>query len=117
MSALSSRDRSILEGIVQNCASIESRIARYSIDAAVFRENADYREMILFPLVQIGELANHLSSDFLAGHDELPWKDIVGMRHVVVHGYGTIDCDWAWNTLSKDIVPLRKACESYLSER
>ena len=48
---LSVRDKSLLEGTVRNYESIQSRITNYDIDEQVFSENADLREMILFPLV------------------------------------------------------------------
>ena len=68
----------------------------------------------MFPLVQIGELANHLSEDFVLIHKDVPWKDIIGMRHVIVHGYGTIDPRWAWNTIQQDIPELMSYCQSIL---
>ena len=65
MSELSERDRTIIESIIGYCDSIASRLERYGIDEEVFTRNDDYREMVLFPLLQIGESANHLSAGFL----------------------------------------------------
>lgn len=117
MSALSTRDASILEGIVSNCNSIEDRIERYRIDRSVFVEHADLREMVLFLLIQIGELANHLSPQALEAHSDVPWSDIVGMRHMIVHGYGTIDATWAWTTIAQDVPELKRLCSSILEDR
>jgi len=39
----------------------------------------------------IGEAANHVSRDFQAAHPEIPWSDIVGQRHLLVHGYRRVD--------------------------
>lgn len=117
MSALSTRDASILEGIVSNCNSIEDRIERHRVDRTVFTEQADLREMLLFPLIQIGELANHLSEQALATYDDIPWSDIVGMRHMIVHGYGTIDTTWAWTTIAQDVPELKRLCSSILEGR
>lgn len=116
MSALNDRDRSILDNIVANCDSIEGRIERYRIDRTVFIENADLREMVLFPLIQIGELANHLSERALDAYDDVPWSDIVGMRHIIVHGYVSIDADWAWATIEQDIPELKRVCAAILEE-
>ncbi|HKS23512.1 MAG TPA: HepT-like ribonuclease domain-containing protein [Thermoanaerobaculia bacterium] len=41
----------------------------------------------------IGEAANHVSRDFQAAHPEIPWSDIIGQRHWLVHGYREIQ--WA----------------------
>ena len=116
MSELSQRDQSILEAIIRNCESIAERLAKYGIGATVFAENDDYREMVLFPLIQIGELANHLSPSFTEEHDDVPWSDVVGMRHIIVHGYDTIDVSWAWSTISNDVEPLAAACSDMLSK-
>lgn len=87
---------------------------RYEIDEIVFLHNEDYREMILFPLVQIGELANHLSTSFIENHGNIPWAEIIGMRHVIVHGYGTIDPLWTWKTIENDIPALKSYCSDIL---
>lgn len=114
MSDKTNRDMSIISKIQENCDSILHRLERYEIDETVFLSNIDYREMILFPLIQIGELANHLSSDFVVLHGDVPWMEIIGMRHIVVHGYGTIDPKWTWNTIKNDIPVLKDCCRSIL---
>lgn len=115
MSELSERDRTIIESIIGYCDSIASRLERYGIDEEVFTHNDDYREMVLFPLLQIGESANHLSAGFLARYDGVPWKDVVGMRHIVVHGYDSLDASWAWSTVSSDVEGLREYCAQIVS--
>jgi uncharacterized protein with HEPN domain len=35
----------------------------------------------------IGEAARQVSREFTAVHPEIPWENIVGMRHKVVHDY------------------------------
>ena len=87
MSALNPRDITILEAIVGHCQSIEDRKNRFSINKKVFEEDAALREMVLFPLLQIGELANHLSEDFTNSHPEIPWRSVVGLRNIVVHKF------------------------------
>jgi uncharacterized protein with HEPN domain len=39
----------------------------------------------------IGEAANHVSRDFQAAHPEITWSEIIGQRHLLVHGYRRID--------------------------
>ncbi|MBL1128835.1 MAG: DUF86 domain-containing protein [Chloroflexi bacterium] len=35
----------------------------------------------------IGEAVRALPDEFRQAHPELPWKQIVGMRHILVHNY------------------------------
>ena len=39
----------------------------------------------------MGEAANRVSRDFRDAHAEIPWKGVIGQRHVLVHAYGEIE--------------------------
>lgn len=54
----------------------------------------------------IGEAANRVSTEFRATHPEIPWEEIVGMRHRVVHDYLGIDEEIIWTTLTHDLPKL-----------
>jgi uncharacterized protein with HEPN domain len=36
-------------------------------------------------------------------HPQIEWKEIVGMRHELVHRYDQIDLNEVWNTATRDI--------------
>jgi len=38
----------------------------------------------------IGEAARNVSEAFREAHPEIPWRRIIGMRHVLAHEYGDI---------------------------
>lgn len=54
----------------------------------------------------IGEAAYQISEDTQRGLPEIPWDDIVGMRHRLVHAYFDINLDILWKTVQKDLPPL-----------
>lgn len=61
----------------------------------------------LIHMVQtIGEAARHVSRAFQAEHPEIPWSDIVGMRHKVVHDYLAVDRKVVWRTVTEDLPEL-----------
>jgi uncharacterized protein with HEPN domain len=64
----------------------------------------------------IGEAAAALSKDFRKRHPERPWKQAVGMRNRLIHGYFDIDLDVVWQTVFTDIGPLRDQVERILRE-
>jgi len=74
------------------------------------RESFDADEnlrLALTHLVQIiGEAARRVSPEFSSGHPEIPWADIVGMRHKVVHDYLGIDEDIVWRVVTADLPKL-----------
>lgn len=64
----------------------------------------------------VGEAAYMLTKEFIALHPELPWQQIIGMRHVLVHGYATVSPRRLWETAVDDIPALKKQVEKYLEE-
>lgn len=64
----------------------------------------------------VGEAAYMLTKEFTTAHPELPWHQIIGMRHVLVHGYATVSPQRLWNTAVNDIPALRQQVEKYLED-
>jgi len=54
----------------------------------------------------IGEAAYQVSQATREQLPEIPWKDIIGMRHRMVHAYFDINLDILWRTVQDDIPPL-----------
>lgn len=60
--------------------------------------------LALTHLVQvIGEAARNVSQTFCEEHPEVPWAEIVGMRHKVVHDYLGVDDDIVWQVVTDDL--------------
>lgn len=85
------------------------------------REEYDADEILrlaLTHLVQtIGEAARRVSDTFRESHPQIPWKNIVGMRHRVVHDYIHIDYDLVWDVVTHDIRPLMVELEKMAPPR
>lgn len=62
----------------------------------------------------IGEAAYKRTTYFKDSHPELPWKEITGMRHLLVHGYFTVSADILWDVIQNDIPPMKPILEDYL---
>lgn len=56
----------------------------------------------------IGEAAYMLSVEYKESHPEIPWKGIINMRHVLVHGYASVLPDLLWDTATRDVPELVK---------
>jgi len=57
----------------------------------------------LYHIQITGEAANGISMEFQKSHPSIPWKDIIAMRHLLVHQYFGIDKDEVWNTARQDL--------------
>jgi uncharacterized protein with HEPN domain len=62
----------------------------------------------------IGEAAYRTAPETQARAVSIPWGDIVGMRHRLVHAYFDIDLDILWKTVHDDLPLLIAALESHL---
>lgn len=54
----------------------------------------------------IGEAASHVTPDTQRTVPDLPWKEIVGMRNRLVHGYAAVDQDVLWDVVHNDLPEL-----------
>lgn len=67
-------------------------------------------------LVQvIGEAASRVSAETRARHPGVPWRQVIGMRHRVVHEYLEVDLEMVWNVVSADLPGLIAALEDAAS--
>ena len=54
----------------------------------------------------IGEAAGRISNETKTTHTEIPWVEIIGMRHRLVHGYFEVDLRRVWDTVQDDLPSL-----------
>ena len=60
--------------------------------------------LALAHLIQtFGEAARRVSPEFQEAHPEVPWKEIVGMRHKVVHDYLHVNYRIVWSVATIDL--------------
>ena len=81
-----------------------------------FEDNRIYQNAILTPVTQIGELVKRLPIEFRTEYNQIPWKNIAGMRDIVVHNYDTIDKAILWSVADEEIDKLKDFCKEILSK-
>lgn len=93
------------------------RIKRYaSKGREAFEDDELIQNWILHHLRVIGEAARAISEELKDGHDEMPWQQIVGMRHILVHRYFEVDTDLIWSVVEDDVPVLKQQIELILKE-
>ena len=109
-----SRDMQLLRHIQRYCVEVEMAMERFGDDKSGFIDDAVYRNAVAMPIQQIGELAKHLSDDFIEMHADIPWKQIKGIRTWFAHQYMNMDREVIWEVMHEGIPPLKNFCTNIL---
>lgn len=107
------RDKGRLEHILQACNDLLEYKDKYDYETAIKSPILFYGFVKLVEI--IGEASYMLTKEFREFHSQLPWKEMVAMRHVLVHGYYTIEPKDLWTTIQKDIPVLKPQIENLLN--
>lgn len=100
-------------------------ILEYSNNVLKIIEDVDFEEfknniLIYFATMKnieiVGEAAYMLTKEFKASHKEIPWKQVEGMRHVLVHGYSQVLPKILWATAKENIPEIKRQAEKYLAD-
>jgi len=108
---------SITEKIIEHIEDVFRAQKRFGNDYKIFISDKDYFNSVCMSLLQIGELVNHLTADFKSTYTAIPWKNIIGLRNVVVHGYGQLDVETVWATVTEDLPDLHQKCKYIVSKQ
>lgn len=106
---LNQKDKGYLLNIVGYCDRVNEIILK--ISKKDFDNSIDYKEIICFNILQVGELSGKLSNELINKYDKVPWKAIKNMRNKIVHEYGAIDFDIIWETAKLNIKDLGSYCK------
>ncbi len=92
------------------------RISAYVVgmDEAAFIASMLSYDAVRMNLIVIGEAANRLPEAIIATEPSIPWRDVIGMRIRIAHGYEDIEPQRIWGTIQNDLPTLQAAVERLL---
>lgn len=64
------------------------------------------QQAIAYNLAVLGEGARALSQDLRGRYPDVPWRDVIAQRNLVVHEYHRIDLENIWTTVTEDLPQL-----------
>lgn len=82
-----------------------------------YKSGLDDRKTIMaiaYSIAVIGEAANNLSKKIVEKHCDIPWKQIIGMRHRIIHDYGNVDVENLKQAVVSDLPILKSKIELIL---
>lgn len=92
--------------------------ARQGVNFCVGRGRSDleadqmFRRALLHAIQEIGEAASRVSEGSRDRVPGLPWTEIVGMCHLMVHTYWSVNLDLVWEVGLRDLPELIERLEA-----
>ena len=103
------RNLTVLLHMKEYCEQIEKTFEIFGKSIEDFNSNVVFRNAISMPIFQIGELVNHLTSDYIEStQNNVNWIEIKGMRNRFAHGYYDMDYSIIFDTAINDIPVIKE---------
>jgi uncharacterized protein with HEPN domain len=100
-----------LRDILDAIASIE----RYAVRGRqAFESDELIQNWFVRHLQIVGEAAYALPKELRDQQPDIPWTEIIGMRHILVHDYFVIDTDIVWDAVERNLPDLKIKIEAML---
>ena len=61
------------------------------------------QDAVIRELEVLGEAAGRVSAEFVGAHPEIPWREITGIRHKLIHDYFVVDLGIVWRTATVNV--------------
>lgn len=80
-----------------------------------FKKNNAMQDAIIRRLEIIGEAVKNIPSSFKTKHPEIPWKQMAGMRDILIHEYFDVDLALTWSVVKLKLPSLKLQLQDLLS--
>ncbi len=74
------------------------------------------QDAVVRQLEVIGEAVKQISAEVRDQRPEIPWRDIAGMRDVLIHPYFSVDLEQVWEVAQRDLQDLKSAVKDLLDQ-
>lgn len=98
-------DKARLEHILDAISEIQSYTK--DTDLEEFTGNSMKKYATIKQLEIIGEAASQITNGMKEKYSEVEWREIVGLRNILIHEYFGVDENIVWGIITKDIPKLK----------
>ncbi|PIX10819.1 hypothetical protein CO115_02210 [Candidatus Falkowbacteria bacterium CG_4_9_14_3_um_filter_36_9] len=107
------KDNKVFLGHIIDCiVNIEDYTKNFT--ANDFSNNRMIVDAVIRNLEIIGEAARNLADNFKSVNSHIPWRDIAGLRNILIHEYFGVDKEKVWKVIQKDLPSFKKEIELLL---
>ena len=100
-------DRAYLLHILEAIQQIEQYVE--DLDIKTFIETRLIQDGVIRQLEIIGEATKNVSPTTKNKAPHIPWRDMAGMRDVLIHQYFGVDISAVWDTVKQELPGLKKS--------
>ena len=109
---MNKRDKIILHKIIDESAVLARMLE--GVNESEFLLSDEKMRAACMTLINIGELVKNLSDAFRLRYQQIPWKDMAGLRDVTAHGYFTLRMPDIWIFASGELPAYMKYIKEIL---
>jgi len=102
---MTDRDLAVLLDINQAARQIIDFVDDVPNETA-FLHDLKTQSAVLYQISIIGEAVGRLSDEFKNDHPDVRWRDIRGMRNIILHAYDNVDMPRVWDVVENDVPDL-----------
>ena len=99
---------------IHRAGSLALQFAEGVTDERAFARDSKTRSAVLHQLLVMGEAVKRLPGSFRQEHPAVPWRQIAGLRDVLIHAYDDIDDAEVWRVLIRDLPRVLREIEPLL---
>ena len=79
------------------------------LDEGAFLRSKLHQHAVIRAIEIVGEAAGKLSPEFRSAHSDVPWKEMIGMRHRLIHAYDKVSLAVVWAVVRDELPTLLPA--------
>ena len=64
----------------------------------------------------VGEAARKIPESTQTRYTRVPWREMMGMRNILIHDYFGVNLHVVWNTVQNDLPPMKPQIERMIAE-
>jgi uncharacterized protein with HEPN domain len=94
------------------------KIERYIKDLSYneFIENEIVIDAVIRNLEVIGEAATNIPESIRKKYHTIPWKRMIGLRNIMIHGYFGVDLEIIWEIITRNLPETKPLIMKILEE-
>jgi uncharacterized protein with HEPN domain len=75
-----------------------------------------WQDAVVRQLEIIGEATKRLSQPLREKYPQIPWRQVAGLRDVLIHDYALVDLQAVWQITQKELPELRAVVDAILAD-